>query len=255
MATVKDIVEINITRDTRGVTRQGFGTPLFIGSTQGVLDSSDRVRRYTSAETLLGEGFSESDDEYKAALRYFSQTVGPTAIKIGYHDTTGSETIPEAYDAIKAQDDDFYFVSTYSSDAADIEAMSDVIESEDRIYGASYTGSDATDSNDDTDIGSTLQDKGNQRTFLFYADDPSEFPECAIIGLQAPKDPGSTTWKFKELSSVTVSEDLSSTVSARLRGGKFDMGKGYNTYEPVGGRKIFREGRMVGGEFIDQKVA
>lgn len=253
MADVKNIVEINISRETRGVSRQGFGTPLFIGDTDGVLSASDRIRTYSNAESVLDD-FEETDPEYIAALRFFGADIKPSAIKIGFHDTGGTETITEAYQEIKNQDDDFYFVTSYSKTTEDIESISDVVESENRIYGASYSGSDATDVNETTDIGSVLQEKGNQRTFLFYAEDTSEQPECAIIGRQAPEDPGTTTWKFKSLTGVTPS-NLTLNDSLVLKGTKYDDGKGYNTYEPTGGVNIFAEGRMVGGEFIDQKVA
>jgi len=253
MASVKDIIEINISRETRGVSRQGFGTPLFIGSTAGVLSATDRVRTYSSAEAVLND-FTETDPEYIAALRFFGQELEPTYIKIGFHDTSATETITEAYNAIKEQDSDFYFVTTYSHDPADIEALAAVVETESRIYGASYNGTDATDAQDSSDIGSTLQGLNYARTFLVYAEDPTEYPECAFIGLQAPKDPGSTTWKFKEVSGVTPS-NLTTTQSLTLKGSKYDYGKGYNTYEPTGGRTIFAEGRVVNSEFLDQLVA
>jgi len=115
----------------------------------------------------------------------------------------------------------------------------------------SYSGSDATDAQDENDIGSVLQAKDLARTMIIYAEDTSELPENAFVGLQAPKAPGSTTWKFKSVSGVTVS-NLTTTQSLVLKGTQFDYGKGYNTYERVGGRNILREGRVVNSEFVDK---
>lgn len=340
MASINEIIEINISRETRGVTRQGFGTPLFIGDTSGVLGLDDRVRTYTSAEAVLSD-FSETDPEYIAAQRFFGQQISPTFIKIGLHDPTATqsvdfevtpassttyevtvdstpfsyeagdgdtvqdiveglqedfaaqsvpgtfvdnndgtftiipadksefsystaspeladtenlETITNAYDEIKDTDDDFYFVTAYSHTPVDIELLADVVQTEKRLYVTSYKGPDAVDATDSSDIGSTLKEKDLSRTMIIYAEDMSEYPECAFVGLQAPKDPGSTTWKFKTVSGVTVS-NLTTTQSLTLKGTQFDYGKGYNTYESVGGRNILREGRVVNGEFIDQLVA
>lgn len=335
MADLKEIIEINISRETRGVTRQGFGTPLFIGTTHGVYSTGEYVRTYTSADAVL-EDFGENTPEHTAALRVFGQQISPTYLKIGnrkqgiqsvdftidtvadgveysitvdgtlvevtsgtgataesivdmleaeftaisapgtfvdnedgtftvvpedpvdftYDNTTNinatedTESLTEAFSAIKEADDDFYFVSIESHSPADIEEMADVIEAESKIFVTSYNGSDATDPTDTQDIGSVLQAKDLARTMLIYAENPDEYPEMAFVGLQAPKDPGSTTWKFKTVSGVTVSR-LTTTQSLTLKGTRFDYGKGYNTYENFGGRNILSEGRMVNGEFVD----
>ena len=335
MADLKEIIEINISRETRGVTRQGFGTPLFIGTTSGVYSTGEYVRTYTSADAVL-EDFGENTPEHTAALRVFGQQISPTYLKIGnrkqgiqsvdftidtvadgtaysitidgtlvsvtsgtgataeeivnlleaefttatapgtfvdnedgtftvtpadpvtftYDNSTNivatedTESLTEAYSAIKEIDDDFYFVSIESHSPADIEEIADVIEAESKIFVTSYNGSDATDPTDTQDIGSVLQAKDLARTMLIYAENPGEYPEMAFVGLQAPKDPGSTTWKFKTVSGVTVSR-LTTTQSLTLKGTRFDYGKGYNTYENFGGRNILSEGRMVNGEFVD----
>lgn len=335
MAELKEIIKIDITRETRGVSRTGFGTPLFIGSTQGVYSDAEYVKTYTSASAVLTD-FGDNTPEHTAALRTFGQQIAPTYLKIGNHKTgvqsvdftvdtvadatvysvtidsvlvevtsgTGAtassivdlleaefttvtapgtftdnqdgtftivpddpnsftytsttnissvenvESLTEAYNAIKQQDDDFYFVTMYSHSPADIEEIADLVEAETKIYVTSYVGSDATDAQDTQDIGSVLQAKDLARTMVIYAEDTSELPENAFVGLQGPKDPGSTTWKFKSVSGVTVS-NLTTTQSLVLKGTRYDYGKGYNTYESIGGRSILAEGRVVNGEFID----
>lgn len=211
MASTKEIIEINISRETRGVSRKGFGTPLFIGETTGVLSASDRVRTYTSAEAVL-EDFSVADPEYIAALRFFGQEIKPTYIKIGFWDSATAETIVEAYTAIKETDSDFYFVTAESHTQSDVEALAATIEAESRIYITSTSAANAVDSGDATDVGSVLQALNYNRTAVIYTPDDTQYPEAAIVGLQAPKDPGSTTWKFKSVTGVTAS-DLTTTQS------------------------------------------
>lgn len=333
MARVNEIVTINISRETRGVSRQGFGTPLFIGTTG--FGTDERVRTYSSV-TQAEEDFAEGDPELVALRRYFGQQVSPTFVKVGYHDTaavasvtyevtaggteyavtvdgtvvsfTASmgatvqeivdgleqayrdaaidgrfvdnsdgtftlipadfnnftystattelteteniETYADAYGYIKSQDDDFYFVNAETHEPTDVEALAEIVEAEKRIYVTSTSAAQAKNPLVTSDIGSVLQAKDLARTVLIFAQDDTEYPECAIVGLQAPKDPGSTTWKFKSVSGVTVSR-LSTTESLTLKGTRFDYGKGYNTYESIGGRNIFAEGRVANGEFID----
>ena len=329
MASTKDIIEINISRETRGVSRQGFGTPFFLGLHANF---PERVRSYTSIDGVA-EDFNTESLEYEAAQRFFGQQLEPTIIKIGRQkvdtidfaidvannatytltidgtevtfvsdadataeeisaglaaehtsagatgtlvDNTGSltftpadtdspdvqftsnlnatfnttESITDAITANRTADSDWYFLTAYTHANQDIQDLAAYAETQTVIYGTSYNGTDALDAQDETDPGSVLQGLNYSRTFIIYAEDPSQYPECAIIGLQAPKDPGSTTWKFKTVTGVTAS-DLTTTQSLTLKGSKFDYGKGYNTIEPTGGRDIFAEGRVVNSEFID----
>lgn len=335
MTDLKEIIDISITRETRGISRVGFGTPLFIGNTQGIYGTQEYVRTYTSADAVL-EDFGDGTPEHTAALRTFGQQISPTYMKIGKRvtgtlsvdfeitdlvDTTDysitvdgvlvsitsgspateqdivdalevefanasapgtflnnndgtfsvipddfddftysnssnitatevTESLTDAYGKIKEQDNDFYFVGMYSHEPADIQEMANIVQADTKIFGTSYSGADALDALNTGDIGSVLQALDLSRTFILYAENPDEYPEMAFIGLQAPKDPGSTTWKFQTVSGVTVS-NLSTTQSLTLKGTRYDYGKGYNTYERVAERNIFQEGRMVNSEFID----
>lgn len=335
-----EIVEINISRESRGVTRQGFGKPLFIGTT-GFSDNS-RVRRYTEI-SQVEDDFVDGDVELDAARRFFGQELRPSEIKIGYHDpqkiasveydvtspTTGSldyeftingeavthtasegdavrdviealeiefantvttatfsksessfrvspvdpdtfdysvatddtltenevkESYVNAYNYIKSVDTDFYYTTMESHEKVDVEGMADVVQAEKRIFVTSTSDPKSSNSLVTDDIGTILKNKDLTRTFIIFAEDDKEYPECALVGLQASKSPGTSTWKFRTVSGITAS-NLSVTQSLSLKGTRYEYGKGYNTYEDIGGRKIFSEGRAVNGEFLDQKVA
>lgn len=328
------IIEVNITRETQGVSRQGFGTPLFVGTTSEGWTAGERVRTYTDPDDVLAD-FPSTAPEYIAAQRYFGQEINPTYIKIGRHilgiasadgvvtaadatlfevtlngltasytsgtgataqsivtglfnafttealdglfedngdgtftispNNTGSavisvsanialtentESLTDALGAISDTDDDWYFLSTATHDPDSMLEAAAYVQSKERMYVTSYSGVDAYSSLVSTDPGSRLQAQNFDRTIIIFAQNASEYPECAIVGLQGPKDPGSTTWKFKTVTGVTAS-DINTTQSIVLKGTKYDYGKGYNTYEAKGGRVIFAEGRTVSGEFID----
>jgi hypothetical protein len=76
---IKDIVVINITRETAKITRVGFGTPMVFGIHTKFAED---YRTYTSIQGV-GEDFDITDEEYIAANALFSQELSPESIVIG----------------------------------------------------------------------------------------------------------------------------------------------------------------------------
>jgi len=76
---ITDIANVVISLQTSGVSRQGFGTPLFAASHRSF---EERVRAYNSL-TAVAEDFDTSSAAYKAATAYFSNSPAPRQIKIG----------------------------------------------------------------------------------------------------------------------------------------------------------------------------
>lgn len=79
MAQASDIVTVNITPTSVGVTRAGFGVPLILGTPSW---ANDRVRSYKNI-TAVGVDFTTDRPEYKAAAALFSQSPRPPVIMIG----------------------------------------------------------------------------------------------------------------------------------------------------------------------------
>jgi hypothetical protein len=77
---IRDIVEVNITRESARVTQQGFGTPMIFGEHARF---SDRVRSYNDPADMLTDGFLVTDNHYLAALSLMSQDLSPTLFKVG----------------------------------------------------------------------------------------------------------------------------------------------------------------------------
>lgn len=73
------IVNVDITLNTAGTTREGFGLPLFLASTDNF---EERVRGYTSLSELA-EDFDENSAAYKAAKQLWSQTPKVTQLYVG----------------------------------------------------------------------------------------------------------------------------------------------------------------------------
>lgn len=76
---IADIANVIISLQTSGVTRQGFGTPIFISAHRSF---EERVRAYNSL-TSVAEDFSTSSNVYKAAQAFLANSPAPRTIKIG----------------------------------------------------------------------------------------------------------------------------------------------------------------------------
>ena len=76
---IEDVVVVNITRETAKITRVGFGSALIFGIHSKFAED---FKEYTSIEGVL-EDFVITDEEYKAAAKYFSQELKPEKVTIG----------------------------------------------------------------------------------------------------------------------------------------------------------------------------
>lgn len=85
------IVNVDITLNTAGTTREGFGLPLFLASTDNF---EERVRGYTSL-TEVAEDFNENSAAYKAAKQLWSQTPKVTQLYIGRRAMQYTVSIPD----------------------------------------------------------------------------------------------------------------------------------------------------------------
>lgn len=83
MATLDDIVNVQISLQTRVLSRADFGTPIIIGP---LVSFSERVRSYSSAKEVAEDGLPANF--VKALNAAFSQTPRPKIVKVGRLDVT-----------------------------------------------------------------------------------------------------------------------------------------------------------------------
>ena len=129
-ASALDYVDVTISRDIATVSRVGFGSLLFVGTTTG--KQTPRVAQYSDFDAVAAV-FAAGDPEYEAAQVYFGQEETPERLYIGTKDFGGVETWVEAIQAIRAIDDDWYAVAIESRTAADIAAVSAYILTQDKL--------------------------------------------------------------------------------------------------------------------------
>jgi len=246
MTSVLDYVDVTITREIEAVTRVGFGTLLFIGETDDGAGSAKQgqiVRSYGNIDEVLNV-FDESDPEYEAALAYFGQEERPDRLYIGFK--ADGDSYDAALNDIVDVDDDWYAVAIQSRDEQDILDVAANVNARFKLFLAVTGDENVKDPLVDTDVGSQIFDNTYDRTALFYhSDAANQFPECAWAGLILPKDPGTATWAWKQLSGVPT-DNLNSAERGALED------KRVTYYVMLAGNPITFEGATGQlGVFID----
>lgn len=150
-----------------------------------------------------------------------------------------------ASDILKAQqvDDDWYFLIITTTLELDITEAAKTIEALFKLFFTKLNDPDVKNGVANN-IAELLKAKSYDRTCDIFLNTAADQPEAAWVGGQAPKDPGSITWAFKQLSGVTI-DNLSSTEISNL-----DLNS-VNYYTELGGIGVTRQGTVVSGEFID----
>jgi hypothetical protein len=121
---IKDIVKVVITREATPVRRASFGIPLLLGANKVF---TERAKEYTDLEGILADGFADTDAEYIAAEKIFSQNPRVEEIVIGRRDVdkvaiTVSNVLPTTEYTCTINGTDFSFTSTGSPTALTIAA-------------------------------------------------------------------------------------------------------------------------------------
>ncbi|GLQ96475.1 DUF3383 domain-containing protein [Dyella mobilis] len=79
---VNDIVNVNVVLNPLVAALRNFGSLLIIGSTPGVIDTTERIRSYSTLTGVTND-FGGSAPEALAATKFFGQTPQPSQLYIG----------------------------------------------------------------------------------------------------------------------------------------------------------------------------
>jgi hypothetical protein len=145
--------------------------------------------------------------------------------------------------ALVLADNDWYAVLNLYNSAAMVTAIAAWVETNKKLFIAQSQDSDIL-TGSTTDIASTLQDAAYARTAVIYHPDNGAFVDAAWAGKRLPDTPGSETWKFAQLATVTAAS-LTPTQRNNAKG------KDANVFYAIEGRNITSEGVTSAGEFID----
>lgn len=254
---LKDIVEVNITRQTTSVAVAAFNVPLILSQFAAVNDNSgttpsgypstfSRARVYGSVAEMASDGWASTDAVYKIANAIFSQNPSVNKIVVGRKDSNDA-TIEAALNAIANENNDWYGIVV---DPALVSSFADVaswVETAKKFAIFWITDVNAYDPSKSTDLASVLKLANRNRSAVVWHATPAggaDYIDAAWIGEGFPYEPGTSTWAYKTLNGVTPDTLLASQETAL-------KGKNCNYYTTVGGVSITQEGKVASGEYID----
>lgn len=150
--------------------------------------------------------------------------------------------------AITDEQPDWYLLLSEERDDPSIRANADFIETVRKLYIAQTSDATVRDtpfnSGNVQDIAASLKNLSYARTAVVWTETDTNDIAAAWAGLQLPKTPASSTWKFKRLAGV-VPDVYTSTQLSNLKS------KDANGYREVAGRNMMFEGTVAVGEFLD----
>lgn len=245
---LKDIVEVNITRQTTSVAVAAFNVPLILSqfATSKTTTTFTRARVYGSVAEMASDGWASTDAVYKIANAIFSQNPSVNKIVVGRKDS-GDASIDAALNAIANENNDWYGVVVDQSMVANFADVASWVETAKKFAIFWITDVNAYDASKSTDLASVLKLANRNRSAVIWHATPTggaDYPDAAWMGDGFPYEPGTSTWAYKTLNGVTPDTLLASQETAL-------KGKNCNYYTTVGGVSITQEGKVASGEYID----
>jgi len=236
MSFIQDI-SINIARGTKPLTQAGFGLPLIIGSSTPKDGHTQQVCKEFANMEEIAAAYESTTDEYKMAEAMFMQNPCPKTVVI-YSKAT-DETTVAALTACQASGKDFWGVCISERTVQDA-------ENEDAGKWCSANNKfffGFANDTDGTEIAKIAARNYDREAYIVH-DKAGDFPECAWVGQNLPKDPGSITWKWKSLNGQNAAEYDSAKLTS-IRDAKAQALTEY------GGIVYVNEGKSTGGDYID----
>ena len=244
MATIDNVVKVEVVRQSNNVTVRDLETILFLTKhTRFTADEDYRI--YESTTAMLEDGFLTTDAAYIAAQRVFAQDPRPSKVVVGV--VKDGETYVQALVRQQGTYNKFLYVITDAATDAEKEAIADYIETQSRMFYVFSDSNAATYTVATTDIFSKLKAKGYDRSFGIYTKDGvgNAMIEAAWVGRFSAEPIGSAIWIYKELDGI-IADGYTPTEESYLQS------KNANYYTTVEDESVvFGENKVVGGEYID----
>lgn len=213
---LRDIVDVQITRQTSAITRVGFGTLAFVYDTDTA--PGVRVQSFVNADEVDA---SSLPDAAKAALTAaFSGDLRPPVVKAIYRlgeqlEPENDESYLDALEAAAEYDNDWYALTIQSRSSSDIATVAPWIEARDKIFIAATADPNVLDPVIDADIASQMLVMSYARTAVIYSSSAeTTWPDTGWAGPILPNDPGSVTWAFKRIAGVPGETFVGSEIQA-----------------------------------------
>lgn len=209
----------------------------------------------SALNAVVGKNFTASGSASPISItgdavgNWFSvESLEPTYLKIEQDHAEPGTTLATDLTNIRAENDSWYALYTLYNSEAYVKAAAAAIEPLTKIYCADLSMSEsatlASAGTGTSDPADDLKVLNYDRTFTVYHPSPISMNGAAFMGTRLPKAPGSSTWKYSQPVGQTP-VNATATHTTNL------VAKNVNFLQTTAGVAIMREGKMVGGEFID----
>jgi len=240
-----NIVNCNISIESPVEDSASFGTIMLIGD--GPLKSGKDLKavdKYASLAEVADAGWQEDEAVYKAARIAFLQEHKPELIYIAVRQgaSSAADDAEESLTNLEKFSETvkrvigtagWYGLALVGAEDTDINEVAELIESTEKIFAFSTQ-----------EKKNPVLRKDYMRTFGIYSETADENAHVAWLAEGFSYDPGSETWAYKMLKGVTASE-LTTREMRSLEE------ENLNYYIPCAGKNITRDGKVIGGEWID----
>lgn len=160
-------------------------------------------------------------------------------------DTTADPGLAADLAAIKAFDNDWYGLALDSNSEAEINVAALFVETEKKLFVPNTSDYGCEDAGTTTDVMSDIKAAAYARTGVLYSRSQLlSYSGAAWMAKQFTQKPGSDTWKFKTLASVTV-DTLSASARVAI------LAKNGNIYTATSSINITEDGKSGAGEWLD----
>jgi hypothetical protein len=269
MSELDRIVNVQISKETATLSQKSFGVPLIVFEadddawddewdsvlSEGQLKTFSATKEILEAFPKGTAGKSIADvDFYKAAQAILAQNPKVIKLQVGRITKGGNAAdLTEDLAGFAQKDGDFYFI---------VPAFR--IPEEDAIVGGRYRA--LPQFADETERILFCAPENNDNLFSNAANSLARlwagFTKCVVIAMQdgewnwaawvgegAPFDPGTSTWAYKRLATITPTKATSGDFSNITK----DQNCA-NIYHTVYGQNITEQGKCTSGEWIDIEI-
>nr|DAN05329.1 MAG TPA: tail sheath protein [Caudoviricetes sp.] len=238
------IVDVKISIGPVNKVRSNFDLGLVIGKSTHI-STEDRIKIYSSLESMKIDGFLETDPEYIAANIYFSQSPSPSRVAIGRRGT--DETATEAISQCRNKNTEWYGATLCDATDSEIEEVAKYIESC-KLKSLFFYTTNSADVLTGTkgNIAEKLKTAGYGRTHGIYS--TTSYAVASPMAYVMAHSEKSFDIAYKSMPGITV-EDIQEQQTTLFKNNYINYfvnrGNSYNLYEM---------GTMSNGTFIDEVV-
>ena len=225
---------VNITKLTRAITQRGFGLPMILGTTK------DHPYTLYNSISEVAEHFPVTTKEYRMAQRIFGQNPAPPQLAIFSIVPQDGDNLAEllltTVNEIVETHDDWYYLTCTENTQAVVKALGGWTETQIKTYWV--TTQDLT----------LVNELEYENTIVMYHDNPNAYVAEGLVSTAATNDPGSLTFKFKQVQGVTAADIRATDLTELHRNSGF-------SYVRKKGVLQTTEGTVSTGEYIDLVMA